>query len=393
MSTSISGTSDFSADLGDTVAGNDSLPAGNSAFHGNLHYFHRNDALNAKNFFDPANAPIPPFKYHFFGGNSGGIIRDGTYFYSEYWGLRIRQSITRAATVPDPVLLTGDFSSLLAPHIDRQTGLCKDADINPDTGVCKDSIIDPDTGFPFEGNRIPAARISPQGLALARLYPSPNVSDGSVQNYRAVGKLKTAADAFGFRFDHRLTSADEAFLEYQFSRDTTDDPFNLLSGITNLPSFGVHDALQTHTLRLNNTHVFSPALIHQLRFSTGYLKQPRTILGDENAALPAVLMTSFSHLGHATNLPQERRNRSFEVLNEVPWQHSSSVTRLAVSCVIFHSTPARSVQPRAVSIHRRNLYGEPARQSVAGAAHECAALNRKHDARFSHLGDQFLRAT
>src|SRR5438093_7019148 len=44
MSTSINGTSDFSADLGDTVAGNDSLPAGSSAFHGNLHYFHRNDA-------------------------------------------------------------------------------------------------------------------------------------------------------------------------------------------------------------------------------------------------------------------------------------------------------------------------------------------------------------
>ena len=69
-------------------------------------------------------------------------------------------------------------------------------------------------------------------------------------------------------------------MEYQFNRDTTDDPFNLLGGITNLPSFGVHDALQTQTFRLNNTHVFSAALIDQLRISAGYLKQPRTILGD-----------------------------------------------------------------------------------------------------------------
>jgi hypothetical protein len=304
MSTTVAGTSDFSAELGDTGVNNDSLPAGESIFHGNVHYFHRNDALNAKNFFDPANAPIPPFKYNFFGANAGGKIRDGTYLYSEYWGTRIRQSITRAATVPDPVLLTGDFSSV------------------------SDSIIDPETGFPFPGSRIPTDRISPQGLALARLYPAPNVQDATVQNYRAVGKLETWADALGFRLDRRVTDADEAFVEYQFNRDTTDDPFNLLSGITNLPSFGVHDALQTHTFRLNNTHVISPGLIHQLRVSTSYLKQPRTILGDATDPLPAILMTNYSYLGHATNLPQERRNRAFEVLNDVSWQHASSSTKI-----------------------------------------------------------------
>jgi hypothetical protein len=299
ISTSVAGTSDFSAELGDSTVSDDALPSGDAAFHGNTHYFHRNDTFNAKNFFDPAGAPIPPFKYHFFGANSGGMIRNKTYFFSEYWGLRIRQSITRAATVPDPVLLTGDFSSL------------------------SDSIIDPETGFPFPGNQIPAARMSPLGLAYARLYPAPNVSDGTVQNYRAVGKLETSADSFGLRFDHRITSANEAFIEYQFNRDTTDDPFNLFSGITNLPSFGVHDALQTHTLRVNNTHVFSAALVHQLRFSIGYLKQPRTILGDRQNALPAILMTSVSHLGHATNLPQERRSRSFELVNDVSLQRSS----------------------------------------------------------------------
>src|SRR5262249_52173471 len=160
-------------------------------------------------------------------------------------------------------------------------------------------ILDPDTGLPFPGNRIPPARFSSKGLALARLYPAPNVTGVSAANYRAIGRLETAADTVGFRLDRRMTSADEVFFEYQFSRDTTDDPFNLLSGITNLPSFGVHDALQTQTLRLNNTHVFYPTLIHQLRFSMGYLKQPRTILGDQNAAAPAILMSSLSHLGHA----------------------------------------------------------------------------------------------
>src|SRR5439155_674592 len=124
-----------------------------------------------------------------------------------------------------------------------------------------------------------------------------------------------------------LASADEAFFEYQFSRDTTDDPFNLLSGITNLPSYGVRDALSMHTFRLHNTHVLSPMLIHQARLSVGYLTQPRTILRSDTGALPAILMTGYSNIGHATNLPQERRNRSFEVLNDISWHHSSSDTK------------------------------------------------------------------
>ena len=303
ISTSVAETSDFSAELGDSAVHNSALPAGDVTFHGNIHYFGRNDIFNAKNFFDAPDAPIPPFKYHFFGADSGGMIRDGTYFYSQYWGLRIGQSITRAATVPDPRLLAGDFSSL------------------------PDPIVDPQTGFPFSGNQIPADQISALGRSFAALYPAPNVPNSSIQNYRAVGKLSTAADAFGFRIDRRLASADEAFFEYQFNRDTTDDPFNLLSGITNLPTFGVRDALTTHTIRFNNTRVISPMAVHQLRFSMDFLEQPRTILNSSKAALPAILITGYSNVGHAANLPQERRNRSFEVLNDVSWQHSASQTK------------------------------------------------------------------
>jgi hypothetical protein len=325
MTTSVTHTSDFSAELSDPNSLNDSLTPGGAVFHGDVHYFGRNDALNARNFFDPANQPIPPFKYHFFGGNAGGMIRDGTYFYSEYWGLRIRQSITRAATVPDPVLLSGDFSSMNA---------------NPVACTDPGALCDPNTGFPFDHNRIPREKISSQGLALARMYPSPNVFDGSVQNYRAVGELQTGADDFGLRFDHRLSAADEAFMEYQFNRDTTDDPFNLLSGITNLPSFGVHDALQTQILRLNNTHIFTPAIVHQLRLSASFLQQPRTILGDPSAASPAILVTNYSNLGDATNLPQFRRNRSFELLNDVSWQRGTSQTKFGgtIRYLPFHAS-------------------------------------------------------
>jgi len=307
--TTVTANTDFSADLGDSTTADDALPTGEDVFHGNLHHFMRNDALNARNYFDPPNAPIPPFEYNFFGGDAGGKVRNGTYLYAQYWGLRIGQSITRTAVVPHPAWLEGNFSDV------------------------PQQLIDPDTGFPFPGNQIPKERFNATGLSLARLYPAPNAPDLPVQNYRGVAKLTTAADSFGFRVDHRVSVSDEAFIEYQFSRDTTDDPFNLLSGITNLPFYGVRDALQTHSIRINNSHVFATGLIQETRFSFAYLKQPRTILSQ--TALPAVMFTGLSSLGHAPNLPQERRNRSIEVLNNWMWQHKNSSTKAGVEFRYF----------------------------------------------------------
>jgi hypothetical protein len=52
----------------DTNVSDDALPGG-AGFHGNLYYFHRNDALNAKNF-SILSTRRSIFKYHFFGANS-----------------------------------------------------------------------------------------------------------------------------------------------------------------------------------------------------------------------------------------------------------------------------------------------------------------------------------
>ena len=162
---------------------NDSLPAGDPVFHGNVHYFHRNDALNAKNFFDPANAPIPPFKYHFFGANAGGMIRDGTYFYSR-------------------VLGPSD------PSIDHARG--HGAGSSPAHRRffidCRNPILDPDTGFPFPGKpHSRRAGSTRQGLALARacIRRLTCSTDHRCRTIAQSGELETAADAFGFRLDHR----------------------------------------------------------------------------------------------------------------------------------------------------------------------------------------------
>ncbi|MBI4456031.1 MAG: TonB-dependent receptor [Acidobacteria bacterium] len=72
--------------------------SGTNEFHGSLFEFHRNSALDARNFFAKAK---DPFKRNQFGGSIGGpIARDQTFFFANYEGLRDRLGRTNLITVP-----------------------------------------------------------------------------------------------------------------------------------------------------------------------------------------------------------------------------------------------------------------------------------------------------
>ncbi len=76
--------------------------SGTNQFHGSAYEFIRNSALDAKNFFDDPNTPIPPFKRNQFGGTLGGpISRDHIFFFANYEGLRERLGVSKNALVPD----------------------------------------------------------------------------------------------------------------------------------------------------------------------------------------------------------------------------------------------------------------------------------------------------
>src|SRR5216117_4176305 len=67
--------------------------SGGNEFHGNLYEFHRNDNLDARNFFDRKSKPdgprLPEFKRNQFGATVGGPIRrDRTFFFGGYEGFR-----------------------------------------------------------------------------------------------------------------------------------------------------------------------------------------------------------------------------------------------------------------------------------------------------------------
>src|SRR5690349_14752145 len=104
--------STFSAEYGRNSGAivNIATRSGTNKFHGEGFEFLRNDALDARNFFD---ARKPPFKRNQFGPALGGPIhKDHTFFFFSYEGLRQRQGLTlnsgvlsdqQRAQVTDPI--------------------------------------------------------------------------------------------------------------------------------------------------------------------------------------------------------------------------------------------------------------------------------------------------
>lgn len=101
-------TNAYSAEFGRNSGGqvNALTKSGTNALHGSGYYLHRNDNLDARNFFDPAKRP--EFKRNQYGGSLGGPIRrDRAFFFFGYEALRERLGRTINSVVPDAAARRG----------------------------------------------------------------------------------------------------------------------------------------------------------------------------------------------------------------------------------------------------------------------------------------------
>src|SRR5207248_6232534 len=106
--------------------------SGTNAVQGTAFEYLRNDAFDAKNFFDDPARSIPPFCQNQFGGSlAGRLHRNQTFLFTNYEGLRIAQSVTNRTLLPPESIREGNFTGVnpLSP-----TGQPFPAIINPATG-------------------------------------------------------------------------------------------------------------------------------------------------------------------------------------------------------------------------------------------------------------------
>ncbi|MCI0748402.1 MAG: Plug and carboxypeptidase regulatory-like domain-containing protein, partial [Verrucomicrobia subdivision 3 bacterium] len=231
-------TNNFSAESGRSAGAivNAVTRSGTNSFHGSLFEFHRNEALNARNFFARTSDGL---KRHQFGGTLGGPIwRDRTFFFASHQETRQRSRPSdNSTTVLTEAQRRGDFSARSA------------------------AIIDPLNRQPFPRNQIPTSRMNiVTRNVLDQLIPLPTEPATGLYFYSVPNSSDLRQTIL--KIDHQFSSKDTISGRYLYNY--YQEPANDVPLV-----FATRSARATpnHNLALTHTRVFSPTLLNQAQFS------------------------------------------------------------------------------------------------------------------------------
>jgi len=275
--------------------------AGSNSFHGALWEFLRNDAMDATDF---STSTVQPLKQNQFGGTFGGpIVKDKTFFFGYYEGFRNRQGETVNATVP----------SLL----ERQ-------------GIFPQPLLNFSSGQPVPVPGGQLASIDPIAANILKFYPLPNSGSNT---FITTQSLAANDDQFGLRFDHYLSPSDTLNFRYMFSGGPTTDPLST-SG-ANVPGFPVGEDDRAQNLVVQETHVFSPAVVgiarfsylrnkflfdehvnHELPSELGFQYQPSLAAA---AGPPFIQVAGYASVGDPITGPRDTYQNTFDFSGSLSW--------------------------------------------------------------------------
>ena len=83
--------------------------SGTNQLHGSVGEYFRNDALDARNYFNFSGQPKAQFHNNQYGASLGGpIVKDKTFFYADYEGQQEAVGVVTLGCVPDPAQIAAD---------------------------------------------------------------------------------------------------------------------------------------------------------------------------------------------------------------------------------------------------------------------------------------------
>jgi outer membrane receptor protein involved in Fe transport len=223
-------TSNYTAEYGRASGGviNGITKSGTNGFHGDAYYFIRDKVLDAKNYFDDSTQPIPPFHRDQFGAAGGGpIIKNKTFIFADYEGIRQRKSDTFSNIVPSAAARTGTLCS------------------HPD-GSCTTSTI----------------TVDPKVVPYLGFYPLPNipgiVGNGDTGIFVTSGVERLTENYFTVRGDHRFSDKDSLAVSYFYDKAPLTMPDSLVDTLTQNFTFRQMGSVE-------ETHLFSAGLANTAR--------------------------------------------------------------------------------------------------------------------------------
>jgi hypothetical protein len=317
------------------------LKSGTNELHGSLYEFHRNAALDARNFFAPAGESKPKYIRNQFGFSMGGPIRkDKTFIFADYEGTRSREGITRVTNVPTLRERNGDFSQSLL-------------------GIPRN----PQTGQPFTGGVIPSFFQHPAGKAIAALYPLPNRSV-PFANYVSSPTQIDDNNHFDVRFDHFLSDRTTFIGRYSFGDRKYFEPFAgpTLSAV---PGYGNEVPRRSQNALVGVTHVFSNRFVNDVRFGFNRVASavnqenqgtsvnrlvgmPDLATNPRDLGLSFITVPGFSPLGHEGNNPQKTVTNSFQLVDTATYVQNRHLLKFGADFRAVQQNGFRDVQSRGM---------------------------------------------
>lgn len=346
--------------------------SGTNEFHGSLFAFNRNRALPAKDFF-ATSLPKPPFNRNEFGGTFGGpIVRNRTFFFGSYEGLRFRSPSTHVVAMPTERLKQGDFTGL-------------------------PSIRDPFTGQPFANNQIPPERISRVSRDLLAFASTPNLPGtgpaGLGNNFVVNVPRRENMDRYSLRVDHHLSSSDRITGRFYL---VDNGPFVApLGGGTdkfgNWGGFGI----ATRNVSGSYLRVFSPNTTNEFRFGFNQEENFRTPQNPDLdprqlipglippvpglGGLPTVQITGFRGFSDAPGSGDIKRN--YQVYDNFSWLAQNHTVKVGFE---YQAPFARNFQnpppARGLFVFDGRYTGHPFADFLLGYASATARVSKNVEA-------------
>jgi hypothetical protein len=235
--------------------------SGSNDLHGSAFYFHRNAALDARNFFDPG--PPPPFQRHQSGVSLGGpLLRNRTFFFANFETLREERDATTINTTLSTEARNGNLT----------------------------------TG---------RVAVDPAVARVLKFYPEPNGAVlGDTGLYIFQNNTRATQNFITSRVDHTVSEANSLFLRYSLDNGTRNNQTDFQAGERK-------GYTRQHAAVLEHSYVLSPRALNTAR--AGFL---RTVNGDgmttalisgvnspEVSAVPGVNALGVVQVGGLTEFP------------------------------------------------------------------------------------------
>jgi hypothetical protein len=287
-------TNNYAADYGRFQNGivNTITKSGTNKIHGSVFEFVRNTIFNANDFGN--QGATPPLHRNQFGGTVGGpIIKNKTFFFGSYAGLRqITSTFLNGATVPSALERTGNFS--------QSPGTFKP--VIP--GTQTSSASNPNGGTRYANDQLTG--LDPVAMNIINKFiPAPNLPNNK---WQGVIPNPYNTDEFLAKVDHNLS--DSQRLTFSYFETSGDN--EVRAGTANLPWSIQQFSWRQHNANVSDTWSLNPNMVNQVwlgytRNFGGRLNLPQTSLADLGSAaviqgtpsLPQVGVTGFFNLTQA----------------------------------------------------------------------------------------------